>query len=374
MKIALRGLGTALPAGSVEQSNAADAADRLRRLDDSPAADKKSQMLSILYRRSGVKKRHCILLSPGTGDPLERQTFYQATKDLEHRGPSTLDRMSKFESLAPDLAVRASSLALADAQCEAQGITHLVTVCCSGFAAPGFDLELIPRLGLSPCTPRTHVGFMGCHGFLNGLRVARAYASTEPTARVLVCAVELCTLHHQYTDDPQQIVANSLFADGAAAAVVEQASALTLSSDTNCFGDFRASGSYRIPNTEELMSWRIGDHGFQMTLSVKVPETIKRELRPWMVEWLASHGLGIDDIRHWAIHPGGPRILTAAAEALELPSEATEVSTSVLAECGNMSSPTVLFIMERMRRLGYQPPIVALAFGPGLVVEATLFA
>ncbi len=122
------------------------------------------------------------------------------------------------------------------------------------------------------------------------------------------------------------------------------------------------------------MTWNIGDHGFQMSLSPQVPELIKRELKTWIDGWLEQHQLRFEDIRHWAIHPGGPRILSATAESLELPPEATEISTSVLAECGNMSSPTILFILERMRRLGHEPPIVALAFGPGLVVEAALFA
>ncbi len=378
MKIAIRGMGTALPAASIDQADAAFAADRLRRFDEGTAGDKRSQMLSILYRRSGVKKRYCILLGSTFGDPIGRQSFYEVTQDPEFRGPSTKERMTKYAMHAPELAEQACRASLEDAACKPGEITHLVTVSCSGFSAPGFDLDLYPRLGLNPSASRTHVGFMGCHGFLNGLRVARAYAASDPKAKVLVCALELCTLHHQYSDDPQQIVANSLFADGAASVVVESVvendPSTTSSNGENCYGDFRASGSYRIADSEEMMTWKIGDHGFQMSLSAQVPETIQRELKPWVVNWLAGYGLKFDEIKHWAIHPGGPRILSATAESLGLPAGATDISTNVLAECGNMSSPTILFILDRMKKAGLRPPIVALAFGPGLVVEAALFA
>ncbi len=220
MNIAIRGMGTALPFESIEQSDAASAADRLRRFDLGQSAEKRAQMLSILYRRSGVKKRHCILLKSPNGDPIQRQSFYQITDDPQHGGPTTKQRMLQYAEHAPELGARACQAAFADAECQASEITHLVTVSCSGFSSPGFDLALYPLLGLHPSVARTHVGFMGCHGLLNGLRVARAFAASDPKAKVLVCAVELCTLHHQYTDDPQQIVANSLFADGAAAVVL----------------------------------------------------------------------------------------------------------------------------------------------------------
>ncbi|MFO0921603.1 MAG: type III polyketide synthase [Pirellulales bacterium] len=370
MRIAIRGMGTALPSGSVEQTDAAQAADRLRRWSDDAAADKKAQLLSILYRRSGVRKRHCVVLEGEQGDPLTRQTFYTPAKSLDDRGPTTKARMDFYQRSAPELAEQACLSALRDAGSSADEITHLVTVSCSGFGAPGFDLELYPRLGLSPETSRTHVGFMGCHGFLNGLRTARAYAATEPKAKVLVCAVELCSLHHQYTDEPQQVVANSLFADGAAAAILE------MQDDERspfAYRQLAANGSFRIPESEAMMTWKIGDHGFQMSLSPQVPELIQRELKPWLQSWLAPYGLSCEQIAHWAVHPGGPRILSATCEALGLPESATRISTEVLRECGNMSSPTVMFILDRMRREGMGPPLVALAFGPGLVAEAALF-
>lgn len=401
MTIEIAGLGCALPPGSLTQADAASAANRLRQFDDETTAARQLQLLAALYRRSGVQSRHSVLLRTGDGHPFERQTFYETATHAEDRGPSTAQRMSRYESEAPVLAEQACRRALEVAGCQAVEITHLVTVSCSGFNSPGFDLSLYPRLGLSPEVARTHVGFMGCHGALNGLRVARAIVAADASACVLMCAVELCTLHHQYTDQPQQIVANSLFADGAAAAVVraapgsnghapggdvlaapradkipnesqENAGAIEPNSSTFRRWQIVANGSYLMPDSEEMMSWRIGDNGFAMTLSAQVPELIKTQLRPWLSAWLARHGLAIEQVATWAVHPGGPRILSATAGALDLPSAALAASAEVLASCGNMSSPTILFILQRLATAQAGGPCVALAFGPGLVVEAAL--
>ena len=136
---------------------------------------------------------------------------------------------------------------------------------------------------------------------------------------------------------------------------------------------FAATGTLFMVDSEEAMTWRIGDHGFRMTLSARVPELIEAHLHDWMCGWLGDHGVAIEDVRAWAVHPGGPRILDATERALGIPREATRWSREVLGEYGNMSSATVLFILDRMRRDGSEPPCVALAFGPGLAVEATLF-
>jgi predicted naringenin-chalcone synthase len=257
--------------------------------------------------------------------------------------------------------------ALAQARLNAGEITHLITVSCTGMKAPGVDYELIQKLGLAPTVQRTHIGFMGCHGAINGLRVARAFADSEPEARVLLCAVELCVLHYFYGWDPQKIIANAIFADGAAA-VAGAPDWLAPA------GSWRvtATGSCLIPNSREAMSWTIGDHGFEMTLSKRVPGLIHEHLRPWLESWLARRGLSREAIGSWAIHPGGPRILDATAEALGLGEEQIAASRAVFAAHGNMSSPTVLFIIEHLRARQAPLPCVALAFGPGLIAEGAL--
>ena len=207
---------------------------------------------------------------------------------------------------------------------------------------------------------------MGCHGALNGLRVAAAFGKASPSNKVLMCCVELCSIHHQYSANAQQIVANALFSDGAAAIVGTGAD----SADEPW--QVVDQSSYLLPDTSELMAWRIGDHGFEMNLSPQVPSVIEKMLRPWLREWLARHAMDVQDVQSWAIHPGGPRILTACAESLGLDHACLDPSQQVLADFGNMSSPTVLFILEQLRSQGCGLPCVVLAFGPGLTIEAAL--
>lgn len=357
MQTHLLGLATALPATSVAQSDAVEMA-----IPFTCSTPEEERTLRVLYRRSGVKRRASVLLEGDGGAP----SFFPPPTGPQDRGPATSLRMARYEQHAAPLALAAASRALADAGASPAEVSQLVTVSCTGFVAPNFDVSLIKGLGLSPATGRTHVGFMGCQGALNGLRVADALARRQPGAGVLLCATELCSLHYQYGFDPDQTVANALFADGAAAVVLRAQPG---------DGEWRVlgNGAWLLPECDDAMTWRIGDHGFIMTLSPRVPDLIAAHLRPALAGWLASLGLELDDVRTWAIHPGGPRILSAAAEALGLDSTATAVSKDVLAEHGNMSSPTILFILERLRRAQAPSPCVALAFGPGLSAEAVLF-
>jgi predicted naringenin-chalcone synthase len=267
------------------------------------------------------------------------------------------------------LAREAASAALKNAAAAPSDITHIITVSCTGFEAPGTDVALIGGLGLKPTTQRLQIGFMGCHGAINGLRAAQAIAAADARACVLLVAVELCSLHYRFAWEPERLVANALFADGAAAAVIGSAH----NSQTDDLWSISATGSCLIPESQPAMSWRIGDHGFEMSLDACVPELIERHLRPWLVEWLGSHQLTLDQIGSWAVHPGGPRILVSVAESLGLPEGATAASREILAQHGNMSSPTVLFIVNRLRERGASLPCVALGFGPGLFAEAALF-
>lgn len=368
MTLALLGFGTALPEHRFTQAELADLHTGFCRLDE-----ERERTLRALYRRSGVKTRASVLLETDTGPLAERQSFYLPAADPDDLGPSTAARMSAYAATAPALAARASRAALDDARLRPESVTHLVTVSCTGFMAPGIDAAVIERLGLPATTARTHVGFMGCHGSLNALRVAGSFVATEPTNVVLVCSVELCSLHFAYGWDPDMMVANALFADGAGAVVGSGGAGV----GTGGAGEadawrVAASGTFLVPETAEDMTWRIADHGFRMTLSARVPDLIQGSLASFMRAWLAKEGLAPDDVATWAVHPGGPRVLTAVGAALGLERAASEVSREVLAECGNMSSATILFILERLRARRAPRPCVALAFGPGLVAEAVL--
>jgi prepilin-type processing-associated H-X9-DG protein len=359
------GLGTATPAFAFEQSDAASrAADVLN------ADSETRRKLAVLYRTAKVRHRGSVLLSKSDETGVVDQSFYSRQTSPDDNGPSLSARMKEYERTATPLALEACRYAISAAGIQASDVNHLVTVSCSGFTAPGTDLDLIRELQLSRTVSRTHVGFMGCHGALNGLRVARAYAAAEPEAIVLVCAVEVCSLHHHYGWHPERLVANALFADGAAAVVGR-----SVNGEVSSMGNLShtASGAAVIPNTEDLMTWRIRDNGFEMSLDAQVPDTISRTLKPWLTSWLAKHGQSIESIGGWAVHPGGPRILAAVGESLGLNIEALSASFAILAERGNMSSPTVLFILEELIKRKVKPPYVALGFGPGLAIEAALF-
>ena len=211
---------------------------------------------------------------------------------------------------SPGLWDCARAAALEQSGLPAGDLTHLITVSCTGFNAPGVDVALIKGLGLAPTIERTHVGFMGCHGALNALRVAAAFTGSDPAAHVLVCAVELCGLHFHYGWDPKKMVANALFADGAAAVVGAPVAAAPEDA-----WSVAASGSCLFADSEPAMGWRIGDHGFEMSLSIRVPNLIGRHLRPRLEDWLRRQGLALGDVGSWAVHPGGPGIVSAVVHA-----------------------------------------------------------
>jgi predicted naringenin-chalcone synthase len=367
MSFAILGLGTSLPATLIDQDAALHIAKSL-----CCRTAEQVTWLPTMYGHTGIDRRHLVLGQEVVRDVIDGTRHsgspFLPTGRADDCGPTTAERMKHYVAAAGPLALRAARQALEQSGVAAGAVTHLVTVSCTGFHAPGVDITLIQKLGLPTDVQRTHVGFMGCHGALNGLRVARAYAGAEPGARVLLCAVELCSLHYHYGWDPQKIVANALFADGAAAVVGAAA-------DAGPPDAWRvsASGSCVFPDSTGAMTWTVGDNGFEMTLSKRIPNLIAANLKPWLESWLGGHGLELGGVRSWAIHPGGPRILDAVAESLGLGAEETADSRAVFARCGNMSSPTVLFILDLLRRRRAPRPCVALGFGPGLAVEAALF-
>lgn len=356
----LQGLGVAAPRGGLDQHTASALAEAR-----CCSTERQSTWLRRIYRHSGVTRRGSVLLHPDEG-AAGFEAFYPTQGAAGVRGPTTAVRLRRYVEEAGPLADAACRSALADAVSDPHGITHLVTVSCTGMVSPGLDAELIQRLGLPLDIGRLNLGFMGCHGALNGLRAAAALVRSNPGARVLLCCVELCSLHFQYGWDMQKVIANGLFADGAAAVVVGP-------SDEGADNwQLIDTASRLAPGCGDAMTWRIGDHGFEMTLSSEVPKLIRGSLRDWLDGWLANHLLTISDVVHWVIHPGGPDILRAVTQSLELPKEAGHHSAAVLAEHGNMSSPTVLFVLKRLCEQSASGPCVMLGFGPGLSLEAAL--
>lgn len=302
---------------------------------------------------SGIDHRYSYL-SP-QGDAGEGVAFYR-------RGdfPDTSTRMKRFEQWSPLLAQQAvERLELGD---DRENITHLLITCCTGFSAPGLDLEIVERCGLPSSVERTMVGFMGCYAAINALKLARHIVRSEPNARVLVVNLELCTLHFKETAELDQILSFLLFADGCAACVVS-ADPVGIALDS-----FRA---VIVPGTGELITWHIRDFGFDMVLSGQVPGTIYDALRDSSDEILAGAPPAAIDL--WAIHPGGRTVLDAVQRAFQLAPAALENSREVLRRYGNMSSATVMFVLERLLNSAARGSGCAMAFGPGLTAETMLF-
>ena len=248
--------------------------------------------------------------------------------------PTTGERMKLFERFAPILAQRAvEALNLGD---DRDGITHLVVTSCTGMSAPGVDLQIAERCGLPDGIERTMVGFMGCYAAINAMKLARHIVRSEPEAKVLMLNLELCTLHLQDSTDLEQTLSFFLFADGCAASLI------SARPEGVAMDSFHAM---LAPQTSDLITWNVGDRGFDMLLSGRVPGAIREALKGKENEVL--RGASVSDIDLWAVHPGGRTVLDAVEAAFCLPEDALWASRSVLREYGNMSSPSVVFVLKR---------------------------
>jgi predicted naringenin-chalcone synthase len=276
--------------------------------------------------------------------------------------PSTARRMQVFEKFAPRLAACALNR-LAVTEDERARISHVVVTSCTGLYAPGLDFDIVRHLGLNSSVERTMIGFMGCYAAVNALKAANYIVRAEPEAKVLVLNLELCSLHFQETTELEQVLSFLLFADGCSASLVS-ADPLGLAMDS-----FRAVG---LPDSGHLITWRIGDGGFDMHLSGQVPGEIKRAMRE--AGGQVTRGRDPQSFDLWAVHPGGRTILDAVEQGLELSPDALRFSRDILARFGNMSSATVMFVLQQIMaaaKPGQQG--CAMSFGPGVTAETMLF-
>ena len=276
--------------------------------------------------------------------------------------PSTAVRMQAFEQLAPRLA-RCALEKLALTEEERQGITHVVVTCCTGLYAPGLDYEVVDSLKLNPSVERTFIGFMGCYAAINALKGARHIVRSVPDAKVLLLSLELCSLHMQETSDLEQLLAFMVFADGCAAYLVT-AHPCGLALDS-----FLA---LNLTGTNQLITWRIGEQGFDMHLSGQVPGELRRGLAEAGDQ--ITQGKKLSSIDLWAVHPGGRTILDAVEQGLALPPGALADSRAVLRDYGNMSSASVMFVLRRLMQRARPGQLgCAMSFGPGITAETMLF-
>lgn len=357
MSARILSIGTAVPPTTMEQGGIRDFFIR------QAEGDRLSQrLIRSTFDAAEIDRRHTVLPELGAAEPAGGGMFVDDHGLL--RSPGTGLRNAEYITHAPGLSNEAARSALGDAGLAASDITHVVTASCTGCYAPGPDFRIVRDLGLAPTTERYHLGFLGCAAAFPALRLADRICAAQPGAVVLVVCTELCSLHIRPSSSPDQIVASSVFADGAAAAIV-----------TSDAGEARGLEIQRFDTTitrdgETDMAWTIGDDGFEMVLTGEVPRIIGREIRGAVDAFLRG-----EPIDTWAVHPGGRSILDRVQTGLELEPDALRQSRAVLREYGNMSSATILFILDRMLRDDTVPAgstIAGLAFGPGLTVESAL--
>lgn len=361
MNAYIHAIATAVPDTAYTQEYA------LRFMKEHVANSRASSLaLQRLYTHSGIRKRHSVIheFAPESDSGI---FFDRDTRTLHN--PGTGERNQRYAREAPALLATVADRVLAQSAFAASDITHIVTASCTGFFAPGLDGLLIRHLGLSDHTPAHHLGFMGCYAALPAMRLARHITADDPQAVVCVVCLELCTIHLSFTDDTNALLSASLFADGAGAALIS-ARAPDPTRPAFQLGTFNTA---RTSEGEADMTWTIGNHGFDMTLSTAIPDIVRRHM-PAVLARYRSQGIRLQDIGYWAVHPGGRAILDVVQQTAGLADGALGPSRDTLHEYGNMSSATLWFVLQAIL---HQAPssdtsVLAMAFGPGLTIESGL--
>ncbi|HEY1105259.1 MAG TPA: type III polyketide synthase [Agromyces sp.] len=374
MTVALRGLSTVVPPTVLVQPEVRDvfaAQPGLNRL--------AQRIITTSFDVSAIETRHTVIAELSRDAHPDDPVFFDIDSG-ELLLPGTKARNELYAEQATRLYVEAGRAAIdATPGVETADVTHIITVSCTGFYAPGPDFMIARELGLDAGVERYHLGFMGCYASIPALRLAKQLCEADEAAVVLVVSVELCTLHLRSSNDPDTIVASSLFADGAGAAIVTARPAEP--GERALVLDRFAT---RItPTGEGDMAWKIGDHGFEMVLSNAVPALIDEHITgaleplfahdPALVEALETDASG-QAIEHWAIHPGGRSILDKVESRLVLGEAQLVPARDTLRDFGNMSSATVLFVLRHILdgQAAAGERVAAMAFGPGLTVESAL--
>ncbi len=366
-KPAIHSIGTAVPPHQIAQEAHYDilaSANGLNRAE--------KLLLRTIYAKCGIRYRHSVLAEFGQPDAPDHLIWHPAG---EQPATAVAARMTVYEQYAAALCAEAVEDCLHRIPGTSAGdITHVITFSCTGMYAPGLDIELVEKFGIPRSAERTCINFMGCYAAINALKSAYHIARSEPDAVVLIAGVELCSLHYQKSNEPNQMVANALFSDGAAAAII---STKELAPERNhpafCLQSFYSEFE---PAASEHMVWRIGNAGFDLRLTPDVPEVVQGNIHGLIGRLLTRAGLRQNDIDYYAIHPGGVKILEACEQALDISKEANATSYEVLRDYGNMSSVTVLFVlkkyMDSLSKEASGKHLMACAFGPGITMESAI--
>jgi predicted naringenin-chalcone synthase len=350
-------IGTAVPPYLHKQEDILQFMQQIHALNDSG-----KRKMQFMYRHSGIHTRYSIV--PDYSRPVTEWKFYPQSENLEPF-PSLEQRMLWYYKHAAPLSVDAIRACL-KGKLNPQGITHLITVSCTGMSAPGLDLQVMELMDLPMTLSRSSVNFMGCYAAIHALKSADAICNSIPGAKVLIVCTELCSLHFQREPTIDNITSSLLFGDGAAAVL--------LTGDDHPGRGLHLSSFYSevLVKGKKDMTWELSSTGFQMTLSNYIPDLIEEDLAGLVDRALQKNDLQRTSITHWCVHPGGRKILEAIHNSLHFTQGHLDTSYEVLQDYGNMSSPTILFVLQRiMARLDYrrQNKIFGVAFGPGLTME-----
>jgi prepilin-type processing-associated H-X9-DG protein len=322
-----------------------------------------SRKLKTIFKATGIDYRHSVLSDYGR---TENFAFYPEKEDAVF--PSTRDRLQIFRNNALPLSTTSIKKIFAKSSVQPRDITHLIVVCCTGMYAPGLDIELVKTLGLNTQVHRTAINFMGCYAAFNAMKIADAFCKSDRSAKVLVVCTELCSLHFQREATDDNLLANALFADGSAAILIEAETEAPMKLE------FKAFHNDLAEDGKDDMAWSIGDLGFEMRLSAYVPEIIRHGISTLTKDLLSKLSQKFSDIKHFAIHPGGKKILEVIEHELAINKKQNEAAYHVLRNFGNMSSATVLFVLDELvRNLTNENEgehILSFAFGPGLTMES----
>lgn len=350
-------IGTALPAHKHRQEDIMHFMQHVYAMNET---DKRK--LKFLYHHSGIETRYSVVAD--YNKTINEWKFYPHSENLEPF-PSLELRMIWYNKYAPPLSVDAIRNCI-DGNIHAKDITHLITVSCTGMSAPGLDLQVMELMDLPKNIYRSSVNFMGCYAAIHAMKMADAICKQDTTAKVVIVCTELCTLHFQKDPTTDNIASSLLFADGAAAVLITH--------DSFSKQGFYIDNFYSevLTKGKKDMAWELSSTGFLMTLSGYVPELIEEDFELLVNRALQHAKKTTQHITDWCIHPGGRRIVDVIAKTLQLPQTALQHSYDVMRDYGNMSSPTILFVLKKImqqHKSGSSAEIFGAAFGPGLTME-----
>lgn len=353
-------IGTSVPAYKHRQNDILGFMQRVYALNET-----EKRKLKFFYHQSGIETRYSAI--PDYSLPAEEWQFFSPSENLEPF-PSLEKRMQCYNKYAASLSVQAINDCIKDHS--GKKITHLITVSCTGMSAPGLDLEVLELMGLPPTTFRTSVNFMGCYAAIQGLTLADAFCKADKNANVLIVCTELCTLHFQKEYTVDNITSSLLFGDGAAAVLVTGDN----DSDGLMIDHFYSTVATK---GKQDMAWELSSKGFLMTLSSYIADLVEKDFDHLVNDALGTTNITKNDITHWCIHPGGRKILEAVHNSLGFTNGQLKHSYDVLRDYGNMSSPTVLFVLKEilsdLDKRG-DNKIFGAAFGPGLTMQTFILS